>query len=335
MKGLDLSFSATSRAWWADRRAEGFRVMSQCLWTGGVIPQVAHENLSNAKAERFIITGYTNTKLAGGDVAIAKAKEAARDLWGSLYQVQVDVEIPGVREVDIYNAVVPLEGMGKRPCIYSANWFWKGVLGNPTWPWLKSYPLWNAYYDDDPDYDFWRAPYGPWDMGDLIGEQYTGTTRLAGVDVDLNEFKDSFFEEDVMTLAFIRITGQAAIWATNWMGKWHVPNTATLKELAKAAGVPVNASGAPAIIDTTASVVNSIPTVPRYRKPSFHEELTLEGGRIRKWAEEGARDVVDPHDAKIVRGLQVGFQATIDEIKKGEQADAQAVADELARRLEE
>ena len=47
-------------------------------------------------------------------------------------------------------------------------------------------PLWNAYYDGDPDED--GLPYGGWEHSAI--EQYQGTTDLCGQSVDLNFAKN-------------------------------------------------------------------------------------------------------------------------------------------------
>jgi len=206
--GADASFSRVTRPDFRNLRDNyGVRVFSQCLWPGGYedlpgIRAVAEANLSDALAEGIVVSGYACTSPFYGPVrwwppstSLAEAKLTAGSMWPQLTVVANDVEIRGVVEQDIAETSSLLLAEGKRVPIYTAKWFWDGVLGNPTWPWLLAFPLWNAYYDGDPDIDFLHAPYGPWDQSHVIGEQYQGTTPIAGDDFDLD-----FFDLDYFTL---------------------------------------------------------------------------------------------------------------------------------------
>ena len=56
----------------------------------------------------------------------------------------------------------------------------------------RRFRLWSAHYDWNPDIDFGDNPYGPWTLAEVIGEQYQGSTNVAGGTIDLNTFKDSW-----------------------------------------------------------------------------------------------------------------------------------------------
>lgn len=217
--GVDASFSRVTREDFRRLRDQfGVRVFVQCLWTGGYqnnagVKAVAEPNLSDAAAEGIVPAGYANTSPFYGsikwwspEVSLAETKKNAGGAWSGLTVVSNDVEIRGVTERCIRETQALLKGEGKRVPYYTAQWFWSGVLGNPQWPWLLEDPLWNAYYDGDPDIDFRHAPYGPWAQGHVIGEQYKGTTDIGGDDFDLNFFDLDYFrppaapqEEDFMT----------------------------------------------------------------------------------------------------------------------------------------
>lgn len=218
--GYDASFSRITREDHRRMRDQyGGRVFVQCLWTGGFennagIRAVAEANLSDADAEGVVPAGYANTSPIYGSVkwwtpsvTLAETKKNAGGAWSGLTVVSNDVEIRGVTERCVRETQALLKGEGKRVPYYTAQWFWSGVLGNPQWPWLLEDPLWNAYYDKDPDIDFRQAPYGPWSQAHVIGEQYQGTTGIGGDDFDLNFFDLDYFrparpapqEEDFMT----------------------------------------------------------------------------------------------------------------------------------------
>lgn len=258
MKGLDLSFSDGPAAWWRRRYVEGFRIAVQDLWTGGATSEgfraVAPRNLRRARDAGFIVCGYTNVAPWNtGDVAFEKAVEFASGEWPHLYAVFVDVEIAAhngqsIREADIRRCLQLIQNAGKKTAIYSAQWFWKGHLGNPTWVWLKQYKIWNAFYDGDPDVDFSSAPWGPWTSDDVMGEQYQGSTDIEGVSVDLNEFREDFFattrrspvrasssgthrrrEEDMPKL--ISPKGRPEVYQVNGGSLEHIPDRATFDRL--------------------------------------------------------------------------------------------------------
>ena len=209
---MDLSFSRGGRDWWARRYAEGYRIAVQCLWTGGYgsnggIRAVAEANLRDARAAGFVTAGYLNSQpWYDAATSLSEARANAGAEWEHLAAVFNDVEIPGVTEAQVKAHCEAITAADKPTGIYSAAWFWQGHLGDPQWPWLRGYRVWEAYYDGDPDVDFASRRFGPWELDDVMGEQYRGTTDLDGVEVDLNVFdKDWFPEEDEMpTLDEIR-----------------------------------------------------------------------------------------------------------------------------------
>lgn len=97
----------------------------------------------------------------------------------------VESVLAGIRE-----AVSIVEGAGYAAGIYTARWWWVAATDDSHE--FVRLPLWNAFYDGEPDLD--PAGYGGWDIPRM--EQYQGDTTLAGVPfVDL----DSYEEVDVIT----------------------------------------------------------------------------------------------------------------------------------------
>lgn len=74
-----------------------------------------------------------------------------------------------------------------RPVVYTAAWFWRGHLGDPTD--CADLPLWTAQYDGVADLGVW-TPYGGWT--EIVAKQYQGTTRYAGVHCDLNVVRGDY-----------------------------------------------------------------------------------------------------------------------------------------------
>jgi hypothetical protein len=75
--------------------------------------------------------------------------------------------------------------------MYSGGWWWRSYL--PGYTGFSHLPLWNSYYDGDPDED--GINYGGWEHSAI--EQYNGTTTVAGQSVDLNYAKNLGTETDM------------------------------------------------------------------------------------------------------------------------------------------
>lgn len=102
-----------------------------------------------------------------------------------------DVESPWLTPAERRTFLVEcLAALGDRTVgIYTGRWWWVPNMANSTA--FAHLPLWNSYYDGDPDTD--GLPYGGW--VDSTIEQYQGTTILAGQSVDLNYAKN--LEDDM------------------------------------------------------------------------------------------------------------------------------------------
>lgn len=228
MRVLDASFSALPPGWAAARKAEGYGAFIQCLWPGGYANRIttAEGNLRQAREAGLIPCGYINTNpWFPSGVSIAEAKKNAGAEWAHLPVVFNDIEITGVTEAHCKAHTDAVVAEGKRTAIYSAKWFWD-TLGNPQWPWLKQHGVWVADYDGDPNIATSRL-FGPWTLADVVGKQYTNTTDIGGVSVDINEFRDNFFqapgqapeEDDMPKMRFVRGANSGTIWATDGVFK--------------------------------------------------------------------------------------------------------------------
>ena len=197
MKGLDISFSKPSQQWWEDRRAEGFEAMVQNLWTGGFasndgIKAVAATNLKRARLANYITSAYANSSPPDWwslKIQMDNIRANAGAEWGNFKDIAVDVEIPRTTQARVFQLADALNAAGKdADVLYTARWFWVGHMGNSQDIAWRRFRLWSAHYDWNPDIDFGSAPYGPWRVSDLVGEQYAGTTNIEGQSIDLNNF---------------------------------------------------------------------------------------------------------------------------------------------------
>jgi|FLYL01.1.fsa_nt_gi hypothetical protein len=116
-----------------------------------------------------------------GDEEWSKLSFVAIDMeWGN---PKSDSSVAGLD--DLKKAAQRIIELRQRPALYTARWWWVDRLGNPTIP--DDLPLINAFYDQNPDIDFHSNRYGGSNVR-LVGEQYTGSTRVKGVDFDFSVF---------------------------------------------------------------------------------------------------------------------------------------------------
>ena len=201
MKGLDISFSRPSAQWWEDRRAEGYEIAVQDVWTGGFasndgIKAVAETNLRNARLAGFRVAAYANASPPDWWPLVTQMTHIRANMggeWDRVKDVVVDVEIPGITKDRVMELADGLEAAGKVcDVLYTGRWFWVGHMGNSQDIAWRRFRLWSAHYDWNPDINFGESPYGPWTLSEVIGEQYRPSTNVAGGTIDLNTFKDSW-----------------------------------------------------------------------------------------------------------------------------------------------
>lgn len=202
--GIDLSGPSTGwkvvpREWFADVRTSHpeIRVVCVGLWTGGRRYDNAYGTLLNARLEGFITSAYyvVHDHLAP-EYHFSQAVSAAGVEYHNLAFLSVDVEKPDeaweVSMATIDRSCELVEMYGQRAPVYSSGYMWEQLgLGLMTY----RRKAWNAYYDGNPDIDFEKYPWGGTVLGDLIGEQYTGSTPLFGIEVDFNVFDLTYLEE--------------------------------------------------------------------------------------------------------------------------------------------
>ena len=159
-------------------------------WHGAVDYPQARLSIINAREAGFTHHAtYTALNTLPGKTSVEKAQAAVGNEWDSLSFIGIDVELettPGI----IQEACETALAMGVRPVVYTAKWAWDKFMADAID--FATLPLWNAFYDDDPDIDFIRFSFGGWALDKLAGEQYTNTTTINGMGFDFNWFRDNF-----------------------------------------------------------------------------------------------------------------------------------------------
>lgn len=168
-------------------------VYAQCLWTGLEQPPSRVTSLRNAKDAGLVLVGYISVANNGHDGTwhVNQARAGIPDdLWDALYRVPVDAELFGLTmSTHVQPALARVEALGKGRDIYTSYHAWVDLLGNPTRP--AGVGLWNAIWDENPDFDFPTLRYGGWLDSEVWGEQWSGGTNVLGQFADRNQFRAS------------------------------------------------------------------------------------------------------------------------------------------------
>lgn len=201
LEAVDLSVyqGSVSQDIWQRIKARGVELAI----VGAAHPRVnlhAEGNLLRASSAGLRIATYLALAPGvAGRSTVATAKQACGRMWEELAFCAVDCEVNGLTAAQINEAVEHVRLAGQRPIIYTAHWWWAGHFGNVQT--FRDLPLWNAYYDGDPDFDFARQPYGGWTLESVVGEQYTGSIAFEGTTVDRNSFRRDFIETGELTMS--------------------------------------------------------------------------------------------------------------------------------------
>ena len=189
--GVDASYDTLDDAEAKRLRAAGVQVWAQCLWTGSDPPAPRVTNLRVALNNGFIIAGYISvTGSHDGYWHVGRGQAGVPpDIWDALALVFVDVELDGIPNLTVRQAVDDLVHEGKRRAIYTSYNAWVNKQGSPTN--FTDCLLWNALWDENPDIDFPGLPYGGWQPHQVVAEQWSGGQNVEGVFVD----RDSFVRE--------------------------------------------------------------------------------------------------------------------------------------------
>lgn len=203
VRGVDLSVyqGAVGRRSWVAMARDGVEVAVVGSWHGLRSNPHAPSNLLEARmADLTVATYMAINDSRSGRAHVEAGRAACANQWRGLRFAAIDVEVRGVTEEILDDALAAVEELGGRPAIYTGRWFWNWwALALGHLPGLDrprgvcryaTYPLWTALYDGRPTLDV--PLYGGWQRA--VGHQYAGTTPAYGTHVDLNVFDAEWVE---------------------------------------------------------------------------------------------------------------------------------------------
>ena len=172
--------------WVKVRDTAGIEAAIVGSWHGTKANKACEDTLGDAHAADLILGTYIVLNHRDGKETVEKGIDICGAQWKNLDVVALDIELNGVTENIIGDALTAIfEAEKQTPIIYTGGWFWRGHLGNPDW--FSHIPLWDSYYNGVPKLELVR-PYGGWT--DVIGKQYYGTKHHEnlGFQCDLSVF---------------------------------------------------------------------------------------------------------------------------------------------------
>jgi hypothetical protein len=193
LSGLDASYgSLTEERAKKLRDQYGVKVFCQCLWSGSDQPAPRVTNLRTALNAGLTIAGYISvTGSRDGYWHVAQGRAGVPDdIWDTLALVFIDVELDGIPNATVRQAVDATDRLGKRRAIYTSYNAWTSKQGDP-----KDFTdclLWYALWDEEPeiqwDWPGFRYRFGGWTIDKVVGKQSMGGHELEGIDVDTDTF---------------------------------------------------------------------------------------------------------------------------------------------------
>lgn len=157
--------------------------------------QPAHrvENLQNAHRAGLATAGYflLAPGLTGAECfRVARNGVSTMD-WDRLKFVAPDMEVNGLtpqQVLDAANAALIYVPSKVNVLIYTSWNAWVNKLNNSDLLSSNGFGLWNASWDNEPDIDYARYPFGGWNLDQVCGEQWSGGTVICNQSVDQNLF---------------------------------------------------------------------------------------------------------------------------------------------------
>ncbi len=193
---VDASYSVADTGIMEHLKDQKVELFIQCLWTGLSQPGPRVTNLRLAHDMYLPTAGYIslNVDFTGPYHMESGRAGVPDDLWDAMQFIAVDVELPGVRVVQVEQAAEWVMLQGKQPIIYTSWNAWNHLTrpSNSSRLSAMGVPLWNAYWDGAPDIDFPKLRYGGWRDEDVWIEQWSG-----GTDMELFVDRNTFVEEKV------------------------------------------------------------------------------------------------------------------------------------------
>lgn len=168
-------------------RSDGITGICVGAWHGIDRNPFVRSVLKRARAVGLKTALYIIINNRPGAWTVDQAKAAAGDEWGPCVFHSADVELQGVTEAILQDALDRIVELGGYPNIYTGAWFWN--MWRPSNR-FASVGLWTANYNGRPDLNV--PLYGGWTKA--IGHQFTGSTPKYGTTVDQNVFDSDWLD---------------------------------------------------------------------------------------------------------------------------------------------
>lgn len=148
---------------------------------------LAKRQIANAQAAGLEVQVYIYLYFAYDvGVRVRGALEAIKDMGVKFVWIDCEDEQHSLDESQlrskVLQAVSAAQSMGYQVGIYTGAWWWNKHMKSITS--FKHLPLWDAYWDKDPDIDPPR--YGGW--AETTMSQHTADTYYAGIWCDINSY---------------------------------------------------------------------------------------------------------------------------------------------------
>jgi hypothetical protein len=182
LPGVYASFDHLTPAIADQLWADGYRVFSQQLWTAAKAgqPEFRVENLRIAHDKGFKLVGpIAINGSQPGTWHVAQAREGVpQDLWDALLITPIDVELEGIPNPNIRDAVEATVALGKRRSMYLSVHTWNDYQDGPDG--FKDCLIYVAQYDNVNSMAFVRLP-ASLDGAFIVGKQFTNSMDTDGL----------------------------------------------------------------------------------------------------------------------------------------------------------
>lgn len=193
---IDLSYETATPGWSDYIKALGYEGAVQCslAWPGRPYGMLnANGNLKTLRKSGLLTATYMAFGAgAGVEEQFRLAREAAGDEWEHCLWHAVDIEVylpdPIASIQKILELVTQSPGY---PIVYASAATWARYADGTDA--FGHIPLWGAYWDGDPDFDYTLNPFGGFQR--VVGEQFDHDISVMDKKIDVNKFDAQFIKE--------------------------------------------------------------------------------------------------------------------------------------------
>ena len=162
-------------------QADGVAGVCIGAWHGLDANPYVEANLRDAREIGLMTATYFVINNRPGAWTVQQAQAACGSEWYHLLFHASDVEVSGVTEAILLEALEETVTLGGRPVLYTGGWFWNNLPFKLN---FRQYPFWTSLYDGVASFNYNNVK-----GADIwVGKQYTGTMSAYGTKVDFNVF---------------------------------------------------------------------------------------------------------------------------------------------------